>query len=83
VHQPPPNLNIRRQLIIPYATLDLLRARQEVPPRLEPHPHLQHAVVALAHVLQQARAAALGAELAEDGEGAVEMGEGSVKSSGL
>jgi len=30
--------------------------------------------------LEQARAAALGAELAEDGEGAVEMGEGLVKS---
>lgn len=30
--------------------------------------------------MEQARAAALGAELAEDGKGAVEMGEGLVKS---
>lgn len=67
--------NIRTQKIILHTRLHLPHRRlQELSP-FQPHPYLNHGEIAFAGTLEQRCASALGAELAEDGEGTERGGE--------
>lgn len=63
--------NIRAQQVVLDAGFDLLRRRLQVLSDLEAEPDFEHGGVALADALEEGGGAALGAELAEDREGAV------------
>lgn len=68
--------NIRAQQVVLDAGFDLLRRRLQVLSDLEAEPDFEHGGVALADALEEGGGAALGAELAEDREGAVCGGGG-------
>lgn len=59
-------------MVVLDARFHLLRRRLQVLAYLEADPHLEHGRVALADAFEEGSAAALGAELTEDGEGAAE-----------
>lgn len=75
--------NIRTQQVVLDARFDLLRGRLQVLSDLETEPDFEHGSVTLADALEEGGAAALGAELAEDWEGAVCGRKGGVSTSKL
>ena len=66
--------DIRTQQIILHTRLRLLRRRLQKLPPLQPNPYLNYREIAFSSALEERCAAALGAELAEDGESAREWG---------
>lgn len=63
--------DIRAQLVVLDTRFHLLRRSLQVFSYLETDPYLEHGCVALAEAFEQRSPTALGAELAEDRQGAV------------